>query len=257
MSLLRRKKTDLVDQLQKLTCKYTERSGGDVTSQKSSTLGRHASTRTIDTQKLLNDISTLLTNLRRQIATGDDIKTTKIFASVESLAYAHHIFDTLFSLIDRLPVAARAAVVEIFSHLLRQSDEKFLRYIIQRCTLGLLLDYYTSAEPSSALSYGIAIRQCIEFPGPAKQLLYAGQRLWSVFSLAACTAFELASDAYVTLRDLFTRHEKLVGAYTDSQYEKLLDQFNRLLQLDNYFTTRQVCFGHFTVGEVHSATFNV
>ena len=236
MSLLRSKKPDMVEQLMKLLVKYVERTGHN--SQKTGTLGKSDSSNENDCNKLIHDISTSLCNLRRRIAECAD--PAKIFESATNLAYTDNLFGVLFELVPRLTVGARVAVTELFSHLLRSSDDRFLQYVVRSGMLGTLLDIYTNAEPSDALTYGIVIRRCIEFPAPAKQLLYAGDRLHRVFGLAARTAFELASDAYMTLRDLFTRHDKLVGAYTDEAYDDLMEQFERLLYLDNYFTTRQV-----------------
>ena len=51
--------------------------------------------------------------------------------------------------------------------------------------------------------------------------------------------FEVASDAYATLRDLLTRHRATVARYLDGRYETFFEQYMRLVRSENYVTRRQ------------------
>mmetsp|Transcript_8289 Transcript_8289/g.13572 ORF Transcript_8289/g.13572 Transcript_8289/m.13572 type:complete len:492 (-) Transcript_8289:171-1646(-) len=60
-----------------------------------------------------------------------------------------------------------------------------------------------------------------------------------LFVLVQKQSFDIASDAHKTLQLLLTRNKKLVPKYLEENYEKFFDQFNQLIQSDNYVTQRQ------------------
>uniref|UniRef100_A0A061QMF7 Calcium binding protein 39 n=1 Tax=Tetraselmis sp. GSL018 TaxID=582737 RepID=A0A061QMF7_9CHLO len=51
--------------------------------------------------------------------------------------------------------------------------------------------------------------------------------------------FEVASDAFQTLKDLLTRHKKMVAEYLMANYEEFFSKYTSLLKSQNYVTRRQ------------------
>lgn len=51
--------------------------------------------------------------------------------------------------------------------------------------------------------------------------------------------FEVASDAFSTVKEALTRHKAIVAQYLDEQFDKVFGLYTGLLQSDNYVTRRQ------------------
>lgn len=49
----------------------------------------------------------------------------------------------------------------------------------------------------------------------------------------------MASDAFATLKDLFTRHKELASQFFTAHYDQVFGKYDRLLISENYVTRRQ------------------
>lgn len=92
--------------------------------------------------------------------------------------------------------------------------------------------------PEIALNCGMLLRECIRHESLA-QILLESKQVLCLFSLVNVPNFDVASDAFATLRDLFTRHPLLTATYLIERYDELVFSLHALLTSDNYMTKRQ------------------
>jgi calcium binding protein 39 len=90
----------------------------------------------------------------------------------------------------------------------------------------------------AALNYGIILRECIRHESLAQTLL-ASRQVLDLFTYATLPNFDVASDAFATLRDLLTRHPLLTATYLIERFDDFFPLLNGLLVSENYVTKRQ------------------
>lgn len=103
----------------------------------------------------------------------------------------------------------------------------------------MLMDGYLS--PDIALSCGSMLRECIRHDGLAKALL-ASEQIWTFFdTYVHLPNFDVASDAFNTLRDLMTtvKNKSISSEFLYSQYDVVFSKYERLLKSENYVTRRR------------------
>mmetsp|Transcript_14131 Transcript_14131/g.36270 ORF Transcript_14131/g.36270 Transcript_14131/m.36270 type:complete len:357 (-) Transcript_14131:33-1103(-) len=93
-------------------------------------------------------------------------------------------------------------------------------------------------DSAVALTAGIMLRDCIRFEELAGAVLES-PLLDRLFGYVELENFEVASDAFQTLKDLLTRHKKLVADYMLQHYESFFQLYGKLLASENYVTRRQ------------------
>ena len=103
--------------------------------------------------------------------------------------------------------------------------------------IDTLFDGY--AKPDIALLCGQMFRECTRHEDIARLVLNDEDLLKDLFNKLDLTEFEIASDAFLTLKDLLTRHKSVVSAYLTEHYEEFLENYRILLESTNYVTRRQ------------------
>mmetsp|Transcript_11667 Transcript_11667/g.21002 ORF Transcript_11667/g.21002 Transcript_11667/m.21002 type:complete len:354 (-) Transcript_11667:131-1192(-) len=93
-------------------------------------------------------------------------------------------------------------------------------------------------DSAVALICGSMLRDCIRAEELADAVLNSSlfERLFGYVELEN---FEVASDAFQTLKDLLTRHKRLVADYMLQHYESFFSSYGKLLASENYVTRRQ------------------
>ena len=94
-------------------------------------------------------------------------------------------------------------------------------------------------EPEIALVSGQMLRECIRHEPIAEAILYSEDLFPELFEKLEIEEFEIASDAFLTFKDLLTRHKSLVAKFLVEQYEFFLELYNRLLESSNFVVRRQ------------------
>ncbi|KAK9467717.1 Mo25-like protein [Lipomyces arxii] len=102
--------------------------------------------------------------------------------------------------------------------------------------LMLLIKGYE--HPDVALNCGQILRECVKHEQLAKIVL-SSPLFWNFFDYIQLPAFETASDAFSTFRDLLTRHKTLALELLVSNTDKFFLKFSGLLLSSNYVTKRQ------------------
>ncbi|KAM5311132.1 calcium-binding protein 39-like isoform 3-T10 [Glossophaga mutica] len=59
------------------------------------------------------------------------------------------------------------------------------------------------------------------------------------FKYVELSTFDIASDAFATFKDLLTRHKVLVAEFLEQNYDTIFEDYEKLLQSENYVTKRQ------------------
>jgi len=150
--------------------------------------------------------------------------------------------DLMMRLVVDLPTLqfeARKNVAQIFNNLLRRDVEDFSGYVCARKDLlDMLVQGYE--RPDIALNCGSILRECIRHEKIARVLLYS-ENLWLFFeNYVHMEAFDVASDAFVTFKELLTKHKELSAIFLQENFDQVFEKYNNmLLESLNYVTKRQ------------------
>ncbi|KAK9379144.1 Mo25-like protein [Kockiozyma suomiensis] len=192
-------------------------------------------------KKTLDEVTRFVNQIK--VLVHGDGNTDPSPDSIALLAQEAYSSDLLYSIIARqtlLDFEQRKDTMSIFNALLqRQIGSRFptVQYLSTRePILVLLVKGYE--YPEVAQNSGQILRECIKHEQLAKIIL-SGDLIWSFFEYVQLPAFETASDAFSTLRDLLTRHKSLALDFLTDNIDKFFVEYNRLLQSSNYVTKRQ------------------
>eukprot|EP00003_Mantamonas_plastica_P003993 TRINITY_DN1313_c0_g1_i1.p1 TRINITY_DN1313_c0_g1~~TRINITY_DN1313_c0_g1_i1.p1 ORF type:complete len:346 (-),score=107.98 TRINITY_DN1313_c0_g1_i1:17-946(-) len=163
-----------------------------------------------------------------------------------SEAIKQDMFKPLLEDMANLEFEAKKDLSHIFGAMLRiqgstSSSEKhpFVTYIQSKKILDLLLDSYFDQEVS--LTCGIMLRECIGHEELAEEILNAdnGVVLEKLFDLVETPNFDVASDAFTTLKDLLTKNKDLCAEFLLENFDRVFSLYRQLLESGNYVTRRQ------------------
>ncbi|KAK4283584.1 hypothetical protein QN277_000520 [Acacia crassicarpa] len=151
--------------------------------------------------------------------------------------------DVIDLLIHKLPTLgweARKDLVHCWSILLKQQvDSKYccVEYIEQHTEL---LDFLVVCYDNKdiALTCGLMLRECAKFPTLTRYILESPSFVL-FFKFVESPTFDVASDAFSTLKDLLTKHQKVVCEFLTAHYDEFFDLYEKLLTSPNYVTRRQ------------------
>ncbi|KAF7813715.1 calcium-binding protein 39 [Senna tora] len=150
------------------------------------------------------------------------------------------VIDLLIHKLPSLGWEARKHLVHCWSILLKQKvDSKYccVEYIEQHFELlDFLVVCYDNKE--IALTCGLMLRECIKFPTLARYILESASFVL-FFKFVELPNFDIASDAFSTVKDLLTKHEKVVSEFLTAHYDEFFDLYEKLLSSTNYVTRRQ------------------
>jgi len=94
-------------------------------------------------------------------------------------------------------------------------------------------------DQTIALSCGSMLRDCIRHKRLARRVLHS-EWVLQFFVEIEERKFEVSSDAFVTFRDLLTRHKDLVAHFLDEKFDEFFSRYNQCLRSKNYMTRRQL-----------------
>ena len=122
---------------------------------------------------------------------------------------------------------------QVFASLLRKAEGGELimvNWLAARPEIlhGLLSGYQT---PKSALNYGSMLRETIRYERLAALLLPSKQSqcFYQLFDFVESPLFDVASDAFQSLKDLLTKHKLLVAMFLESQYDVFFAHYHALI----------------------------
>eukprot|EP00953_Heterococcus_sp_UTEX-ZZ885_P015498 8725-Heterococcus_DN1.PRE.5 len=103
--------------------------------------------------------------------------------------------------------------------------------------LALQVNAYDNAD--IALLCGSMLRECVRYESLARATLNDAA-LWKFFDVYVhLPNFDVASDAFATLRDLLTRNKGVASEFLSERFDTVFAKYNVLLTSENYVTRRQ------------------
>ena len=187
-------------------------------------------------EKYLNDVKVILYGDISDHSDFDEEKAKEI-----SRCFQQEGFMT--QLILNLAIVSfetRKDVALIFNNMMRKNINDFSAYIGENLQLvEILANGYL--DPESALSCGSMLRECIRYEQLASFILSSGV-VWLFFdSFVHVPSFEVASDAFNTLKELLTtpKHKHISSDFLELQYVTFIEKYQKLIQNGNYVTRRR------------------
>ena len=142
--------------------------------------------------------------------------------------------------IESIPFEARKDSALIFNNLMRKNIANFAQYMLENFDIvKRLIEGYE--QPDAALNCGSMIRECIRHNSLASAILNS-EYLWKFFdSYVHFPNFEVASDAFNSLRDLLVtvKNKSISSAFLDAHFTEVFMHYEILLKKGNYVTRRR------------------
>ncbi|KNE59151.1 hypothetical protein AMAG_18110 [Allomyces macrogynus ATCC 38327] len=174
------------------------------------------------------------------VGTNDAPPSPEVVVAVAQEIYQQDLLTLLITHLIHLDFETKKTVAALVTHLMRlQMGHRYptVEYFAARPDLlAFLIQGYEN--PEVALNCGVMVRECARSKPLAKTML-AHPIFWSFFSYVQSTTFDTASDAFVTFRDLLTRHTDLATAFLDANYDAFFERHTQLMHSTNYVTKRQ------------------
>jgi hypothetical protein len=156
----------------------------------------------------------------------------------------HDLPGLLLAHLGALGFEVRKTAMHFFAAVLRGGLQRSLRNEVITYMWGhpevaqLLLEGYGHEEV--ALHCGIMLRSCTRYSELVVFLLEMG----AAFELVELVRhdsidFDVTSDAFASMRELFLAHEEESAKYLEAHFEPFFDLYNELLSTTDYVTQRQ------------------
>jgi len=154
--------------------------------------------------------------------------------------YRSNLLLLLLSVMIRLDFECKKDVRLLFVRALqRKVVDKYptVHHIVDKPeVLKVLCSLYESQ--SDGLNSGPMLRECLNHQQLAKIFLESSSLL-DLFGYSDSPTFDLASDAFATLRMSLTVHKLLVSQFLTDNYTKFFTRYENMFHSDNYVTRRQ------------------
>jgi len=89
-----------------------------------------------------------------------------------------------------------------------------------------------------SLHCGSMLRECIR-QEPLARMILNSPSLYTFFQYIESSNFDVASDAFVTFKELLTKHKALSADFLERNYDRVFERYTELLRSQNYVTRRQ------------------
>jgi calcium binding protein 39 len=133
---------------------------------------------------------------------------------------------------------AKKDATSVINFLLRRGDQNSAVTYVQERPLVLeeLMNGYDDAEV--ALNSGLILRECVRHESLCAMVLN-GKDFYKFFEFVQKSSFDVASDAFLTLKNILTKHKNLVADFLQAHYDEFFQKYADLIQSKNYVTMRQ------------------
>jgi len=146
----------------------------------------------------------------------------------------------LLGFMAKLEFETKKDVVAVFNNLLRRqvgSRSPTVEYVCRNSQiLDTLMAGYEVIDIS--LHSGAMLRECARHE-PLVKLCLSSPGFWKFFKYVEVNNFDVASDAFSTIKDLLTKHKTLVAEFLEKNYDEFFQHYTGLLNSENYVTRRQ------------------
>jgi calcium binding protein 39 len=170
---------------------------------------------------------------RFESETTPDVEHTQLLASILAADLPAHMLSAL----PAIEFEAQKDIMRLFRQILQAGSMQVIEYVLAHNTvLQVLISGCGSAD--GALQCHEILRACSQHPQLAQRMLEAGFAT-DLLELARHQTFEIASDAFTSLRELMLTHRQVTAAYLEANFHAFFVPYNRLLEHADYVTKRQ------------------
>jgi len=192
-------------------------------------------------EKVAEDVSKCLAGIKNILyGTNDQEPQTELIAQLAQEIYNANLIKIMIDNINRVEFEGKKDIASIFNNLLRRqigNRSPTVDHIASKPDiLFRLINGYEI--PEIALNCGMMLRECCRYEELTK-LIINSEQLYKFFDYVELSTFDIASDAFLTFRDLLTKHKTLCATFLEQNYDKFFDNYQKLLNSDNYVTRRQ------------------
>lgn len=150
------------------------------------------------------------------------------------------LIEVMINNLHELEFEARKHACSVFNSIIRREIQGAFPVVVhlskKKSLMCDLIHGYSNYD--IALSCGSMLRECIRFETLAKTILYDNM-FYELFKYVDQNNFEIASDAFLTFRELLTTHKTAVAEFLESNYTPFFKAYKSLLRSENYVTRRQ------------------
>ena len=151
--------------------------------------------------------------------------------------HASEFFVMLINSLGKFAFEARKDVATIFSVVVKKGDAVA---IVSKNTNIMLFVIEGYDDTDIALQCGVMLREMIKQENLCAKLLTQNADLcFRFFEFSQKANFDVASDAFDTLKLMVTRHKLLAAKFLEANYEPFFSKYNQLILSENYVTQRQ------------------
>eukprot|EP00043_Microstomoeca_roanoka_P019476 m.219586 g.219586 ORF g.219586 m.219586 type:complete len:316 (+) comp17003_c0_seq1:219-1166(+) len=155
---------------------------------------------------------------------------------------SNHLLYLMVLHMPSMDFESKKLAVQIFNRMVSFSvNETFptVEYILNEKAeiLTLLCNGYD--DPACALNMGVMLRECIKQERLARVILYSDELFYPFFKHVQKSEFDVASDAFSSLKALLTCNKILCAEFLEKNYDKVFEHYRELLTSENYVTKRQ------------------
>ncbi|UYV73185.1 CAB39L [Cordylochernes scorpioides] len=173
--------------------------------------------------------------------TGDqEPQTDIVVAQLAQELYNSNLLLLFITHLHRIDFEGKKDVAQIFNNILRRQIGTRSPTVEYICTkpeiLFTLMKGYEKQD--IALNCGTMLRECARYEALAKIMLYS-EDLYNFFKYVEVSTFDIASDAFSTFKELLTRHKHLCAEFLETNYDRVFQHYQQLLNSENYVTRRQ------------------
>ncbi|KAK9456721.1 Mo25-like protein [Dipodascopsis uninucleata] len=213
-----------------------------------------------DKRKVMEEVTRTMNQIKIILhGDSDSEPSPDNIALLAQEAYSTDLLYYMIYNIARMDFEMRKDITNFFTTLLqRQIGQRYptVEYLSQRekilfllvrglhvdCSYFMLLItdsiFYSYENIDVALNCGQMLREYIKHEQLAKIVL-SSKLFWNFFDYVQLPAFETASDAFSTFKELLTRHKGLALELLSRNTSLFFEKFNALLLSSNYVTKRQ------------------
>jgi len=133
---------------------------------------------------------------------------------------------------------AKKDATSVINFLLRRGEQNTaVTYVAERPDiLKILVEGYNDVD--IALNFGLILRECVRHESLCGMVLNSDY-FYNFFEYVQNSSFDVASDAFLSLKNILTKHKNLVADFLQTNYEMFFDKYAALIQSKNYVTMRQ------------------
>jgi len=196
-----------------------------------------------DQDKAREENTKLLQQMKDALyGTAEQPPNPEISTQLATEIHSHELIPLLVNNLQKLDFESKKDVAFLFNYMLRCSINKgskppMVESILKNSSIiDSLVKGYENVD--IALNCGAMLRECIRHEELTRLILYSNN-FYKFFTVVEMPNFDVASDGFSTFKDLLVKHKQLCAEFLEKNYDKVFEEYTKLLNSKNYVTRRQ------------------